>query len=131
MRFSIKAILVGLLYIGMWLAVIYTGDRVLFELATVATLFAILLTLPLAIFDEDMDRRPFWGGFFVLGFGFFLASYAQVSNVGSLGERLSQYAAMAPQTSHLQLVAESFPYMLCLLAGTVGGVIASACSRAD
>jgi len=70
MSFSVKAILVGFLFIGMWLAVVWTGNRVGFEFATVATMFAILVSLPLAIFDEDIDRRPFWGGFFVVGFGF-------------------------------------------------------------
>ena len=131
MSFSIKAILVGFLFIGIWLTVIYTGNRVGFEFATVATMFAILVTLPLAIFDEDMDRRPFWGGFFVLSFGYFVASYNDASQVGLLGLRFAQYAAAADQTSHLQLIAESFPYVFCLIAGTLGGVITSVFSRAD
>ncbi len=130
MSFSIKAILVGLLFIGMWLSVIYTGNRIGFEFATVATLFAILVTLPLAIFDEDLDRRPFWGGFFVVAFGFFLAYY-NVSEVGLLGLRLSQLVATAPQTGELQLLAESFPYIFSLVAGAIGGAITAAFSRAD
>ncbi len=131
MNFLIKAILVGLLFFGMWLAVVWTGNRVGFEFATVATMFAILVTLPLAIFDEDLDRRPFWGGFFVLGFGFYVASYNHVSEVGLLGLRIAGYAGATPQTEHLQLVAESFPYTFCLLAGTLGGMVTSLFSRAD
>jgi hypothetical protein len=131
MSFSIKAILVGTLFFGIWFAVVWTGNRVGFELATVATMFAILLTLPLAIFDEDLDRRPFWCGFFVMGFGFYLAAYNHVSEVNLLGHRLAEFAATSPQSSHLQLIAESFPYLFCLIAGTVGGVITSVWSRAD
>ena len=131
MSFSIKAILIGLLFFCAWLAVIWTGNRAGFEIATVATMFAVLVTLPLAIFDEDLDRRPFWGGFFVLGFGFYIASYNHVSEVGLIGLRLAELAAASPQSDHLQLVAESFPYVFCLIAGTLGGMIAWVASRAD
>lgn len=131
MSFLIKLVLVNLLFFGMWLAVIWTGSRLGFECATVATMFAILVSLPLAIFDEDIDRRPFWCGFFVLGFGFYLVSYNRVSEVGLLSIRLAEYAAATPQTSNLQLVSESFPYIFCLLSGVVGGVIASRVTRAD
>ncbi|MDX1926949.1 MAG: hypothetical protein SFV81_10540 [Pirellulaceae bacterium] len=94
-------------------------------------MFAVLISLPLAIFDEDMDRRPFWGGFFALGFGFYAASYNHVSEVGLLGQRLAEYATAIPGENKLQLIAESFPYIFCLLAGTLGGIITTAWSRAD
>jgi hypothetical protein len=129
MSFSIKAILVGFLFLGMWLAVILTGNRLGYEFATVATMCTILVSLPLAIFDEDLDRRPFWCGFFVLGFGFFLAWYNQISEVRGLSLRLTEYAAA--QTSNLQLISESFPYVFSLLAGTLGGVITSVLARTD
>ncbi len=131
MSFSIKAILVGILTFGMWGWVVWTGNRTGYEYATVITMFAILLTLPLAMFDEDQDRRPFWGGFFVLALGFLLASYSQVPEFDMLGARLAGLVAGTPQTSHLQLVTESFPYILSLLAGTLGGVLTSIASRAE
>ncbi len=131
MSFSIKAILVGFIFIGMWLAVVFTGSRIGFELASVASVFAILVTLPLAIFDEDIDRRPFWGGFFVLGAGCYIAWLTHVSQIGELGHRLAEWAAATDQTSHLQLVEESFPYLLCLLAATLAGVITTLLSRSN
>lgn len=131
MSFSIKAILLGFVFVGMWAAVIQSGNWIGYEFAAVATLFAILVSLPLAFFDEDMDRRPFWGGFFVLGFGFFVGSQSHVAELGSLGLRLAEYAARDSRTEHLQLIAESSPYLFSLLAGTLGGVITSIVSRAD
>ena len=131
MSFSIKAILVGFLFIGMWLAVICTGSLVGYELASVATVFAILVSLPLAFFDEDIDRRPFWGGFFVLGAGYFVAMMTNVSEIGALGQRLADLANNSSQTSHLQLVAKSFPYLFCLFAAVLGGVVTSILSRSN
>ena len=72
MTFSIRAALLAITFFAIWLGAIISRSPVGLELASLVTVLVLFLSLPLAIFDSERRRRPFWAGFCAVGLGFFL-----------------------------------------------------------
>ena len=67
MNFSIRAIFVGLAYVACWLGAITSGSSSAIDWMVGFSIWILFLTLPMAIWDANVERRPFWGGFFAIG----------------------------------------------------------------
>ena len=90
MRFSIRALLATFLIAAIWLGALLSRSAIAIELASLFSIGAIFLSLPLAIFDTVQTQRAFCAGFFAVGFGTFL-----VFNVGSWMDETSDAISLA------------------------------------
>ena len=87
MKFSMRTLLFFFAFFSVWLGAIATRSAVALELATLATILTLFLSLPLTFFDPVQRRRSFWAGFCTLGLGCFLTFYV----VGDPIEKTNQY----------------------------------------
>ena len=67
LTFSIRTTLLCVTFVACWLGAISTGNAVMMDLMVCVSMWLLFLTLPLAIWDSNYERRPFWGGFFAVG----------------------------------------------------------------
>lgn len=67
MTFSLRTTLIGIAYVALWLGAVSTGNTVMIEFMVCVSVWVLFLALPMAIWDSNVERRPFWGGFFAVG----------------------------------------------------------------
>jgi hypothetical protein len=88
MTFSIRALLIVTALTAVWLAALRTSSILMIEIAGGSSALLILLALPLAIWDRNLNRRPFWTGFFVVAAGTFLL----MNVAGAFNNHTEQFA---------------------------------------
>jgi hypothetical protein len=69
MNFSLKTSLGIFTLIGLWLGAILSANTILLEGMIGLSALIVFVALPLSIWDTNQQRRPFWAGFFAVGFG--------------------------------------------------------------
>ncbi len=67
MNFNLQGFLLFVALISFWVASIMSKSTYMVEFAVNLSTLLIFITLPLAICDGKVERRPFWIGFFTIG----------------------------------------------------------------
>ena len=97
MNFSIQAIFACVAYVACWLGAITSGSVLAVDWMVYFSIWILFLALPMAIWDANIDRRPFWGGFFAIGIANLLLLFAGPS-FSAQGWATAQPAPFLPAT---------------------------------
>ena len=90
----------GTAYAALWLGALSSGNTVMIEFMVCVSMWVLFLALPMAIWDSNVERRPFWGGFFAVG----IANVLMLFPVPFFGNSITTTQAGLPQ-----FVDVSFP----------------------
>lgn len=103
MNFNLRGFLLFVALISFWVASIVSKSSYMVEFATSLSTLLIFITLPLAICDGKVERRPFWIGFFTIGM-LQLFWINRTKSYLSLGSLVAKAICGDPQS----IVAQSF-----------------------
>lgn len=123
MRFSIKAILLASGFVSIWLGAILARWPVGLELASIISVTTIFLALPLAIFDANTARRPFWAAYFATGSGFFVMVFLGLQ-INHSSDSFASFVSNLPGANQIpeRTTSEVVPVHYLEDPGRIGGV---------